>query len=269
MSATLAWYEAGDSWLHRMDPRPKLVLAAAGTIALVAVLSIPVILTALTLVHLALLSAGIPPRRVLGLWRTLGPLLAIIAVLQPLFSPQGETVLVEVWIVRVTAQGVALALALALRLVAITCCWYLLLMTTRQSALVEGLVRLGLPASWGLVVAMALRYPATLQELYVTVLQAQRSRGLRLEGRGLLGRARAQLPVLIAMLVATLRSIDQLAMALEARGFGGPARRSSLRALAMRPTDWLALGVILAGAAGLVAARVAWGFGARPLAPWG
>jgi energy-coupling factor transport system permease protein len=245
------------------------VFAAAGTAALVAVLSIPVILAALVLVHLALLSAGIPPRRLAGLWRTLGPLLAIIAVLQPLFTPEGETVLLEVWIIRVTAQGVALALALGLRLVAITCCWYLLLMTTRQSALVEGLVRLGLPSSWGLVVAMALRYPATLQELYVTVLQAQQSRGLRLEGKGLLGRARAQLPVLIAMLVAALRSIEQLAMALEARGFGGPTRRSSLRALAMRPADWLALAATRNAAAGLVAARLAWGFGSRPLAPWG
>src|SRR5438067_1849778 len=87
----------------------------------------------------------------------------------------------------------------------------------RLILLVQGLVRLGMPTSWGLVLAMALRYPGTLQALYFTVRDAQRSRGLRLEGRGLLGRVRPQLPVLIAMLVAALRSIEGLAMALEAR----------------------------------------------------
>ena len=240
----------------------------AATAALVAVLSILLILLVLLVLHLAMLSAGIPPRRLLALWRALGPLLLIIAVLQPLFTPEGDAVILELWIVRLTWQGVALALALGLRLVTITLCWYALLMTTRQSDLVEGLVRLGLPSSWGLVLAMGLRYPATLQALYVTVREAQQSRGLRLEGRGLLGRARAQLPVLIAMLVAALRSIERLAMALEARGFGGPVRRTSLRALAMHPLDWFALLLTLTACTALVTARIAFGFAADPLFPW-
>ena len=76
------------------------------------------------------------------------------------------------------------------------------------------------------------------------MLQAQQSRGLRLEGKGLLGRARAQLPVLIAMLVAALRSIERLAMALEARGFKSPylrafvvARINPVRFIRTKPGD--------------------------------
>jgi len=141
-------------------------------------------------------------------------------------------------------------------------------MTTPERDLVQGLVRLGLPVSWGLVLAMALRYPATLRELFFTVREAQQSRGLRLEGRGL-RRARAHLPILIAMLVAALRSIERLAMALEARGFGGPARRSSLRVLRMRPLDWLTLAITLALALTTLGARLLLGFGAHPLDPWG
>jgi energy-coupling factor transport system permease protein len=77
--------------------------------------------------------------------------------------------------------------------------------------------------------------------------------------------------VLIAMMVATLRLIDQLAMALEARGFGGPAKRTSLRTLRMRAADWLALGVVVAAAGAVLAARIVLGFGAGPLDgwPWG
>jgi energy-coupling factor transport system permease protein len=208
-------------------------------------------LVLLIAIHAALLSARVPPSRLLRLWRAVLPLLLIIMLIQPLFSPSGQT-LFSLWIVRVTDGGLLLGLALSLRLVALGFCWYLLLLTTREPDLVQALVRLGLPGSWGMVVALALRYPATLTALYISVLEAQRSRGLRLEGRGLLGRARALLPVLIAMLVAAIRSIDRLAMALDARGFGAKPRRSSLRPLRFRPTDWLALAALLGASAAVV-----------------
>ena len=67
------------------------------------------------------------------------------------------------------------------------------------------------------------------------------------------------------MLVATLRSVERLAMALEARGFGGPARRSSLRPLRMRAADWMALAGVLIGGGALLAARLLFGFGTQPL----
>ncbi len=267
MSASLAWYQPGTSWLHRLDPRPKLVFTVAATVALVSLESILAMLIFLALAHLVLLSSGISPRRLLGLWRTLGPLLLIILIVQPLLSPEGEQTLLALGPLRITVLGIALSVALALRLVAVAFGWYALLMTTPQSDLVQALVQLGLPVAWGLVVAMALRYPSTLQALYVTVREAQQSRGLRLEGRGLLGRARAQLPVLVAMLVAALRSIERLAMALEARGFGGPARRSALRAPRMRPLDWLALVLTLGAFAAVLAARITLGLGADPLSP--
>ena len=267
MSAALSWYEPGTSWLHRLDPRPKLALVVLGTVALASVLSIPVLALFLIVAQGALVSAGISWPRLASIWRILLPLLLTIALVQPLLSPAGTPWLV--WgPIRLTPLGVALGIALALRLAAIGFCWYTLLLTTRERDLVQALVQVGLPFTWGLVLAMALRYPSTLQGRYQLALEAQQARGLRLEGRGLLGRARAQLPVLIAMMVATLRLIDQLAMALEARGFGGPAKRTSLRTLHMRAADWLALGVVVAAAGALLTARVVLGFGAGPLDGW-
>jgi energy-coupling factor transport system permease protein len=266
-NAALGWYVPGASWLHRLDPRPKLVFVALGTIVVVSLVSIPALLAMLVGLHVALLSAGVPGRRVLGLWRLIAPLLLIILLVQPLLSPAGPP-LVTIWIVRITPLGVALGVALALRLAATGFCWYALLLTTREPDLVQGLVRLGMPNSWGLVLALALRYPSTVRDVYFTARDAQRSRGLRLEGRGLIGRTRAQLPVLIAMLVATLRSIEHLAMALEARGFGGPARRTSLRALHMRRLDWVVLALVVAAAGAALAARLRLGFETGPLDGW-
>ncbi|MGH2351215.1 MAG: energy-coupling factor transporter transmembrane component T family protein [Chloroflexota bacterium] len=263
----LAWYQPGRSWLHHLDPRPKLAFVALASAVLVSLVSLTALLAFLALIHLALLSAGIPLRRLLGLWRILAPLLLTVLLVQPLLSPAGDPLL-AIGIVRITPLGLAVALALALRLAAVGFCWYTLLLTTRERDLVQGLLQLGLPSTWGLVLALALRYPSTLQGVYLTVLEAQRSRGLRLEGRGLLGRARALLPVLVATLVAALRSIEQLAMALEARGFGRAAQRSSLRVLRMQAADWLALALVLAAAGAALIARLLLGFGAGPLDPW-
>jgi energy-coupling factor transport system permease protein len=264
MSVTTSWYAPGGSWLHRLDPRPKLAFVVVGSAVLVSLVDLALLLGFLALVHLALVSAGIPWRRLLRVWRTLAPLLLVIVVVQPLLSPLGRP-WVTIGFVRLTPLGLAIAAALGLRLAAVSFCWYTLLLTTRERDLVQGLVQLGLPDAWGLVLALALRYPSTLQDVFFTVRDAQRARGLRLEARGLLGRARAQFPVLIATLVTTLRSVERLAMALEGRGFGGPARRSSLRTLRMRAADWTALAGILIGGGALLAARILLGFGAQPL----
>ena len=254
MSAGLGWYASGASWLHRLDPRVKIAFVILGNALLLSQLTPVTPLIVLIAIHAALFSARVPPRRLARLWRVTLPIMLLILVVQPLLSPTGQT-LVEFWIVRLTEGGLLLGLALALRVAALGFCWYLLLLTTRESDLVQALVRLGLPSAWGMVVALALRYPATLGALYASVLDAQRSRGLRLEGRGLLGRARAQLPVLIAVLVATIRSIDRIAMALDARGFGAKPRRTSLRPLHFRPSDWLALASLVAVTAAVATYR--------------
>jgi energy-coupling factor transport system permease protein len=254
MNVGLGWYSPGQSWLHRLDPRPKLAFVLLANVALVSQRGLVLPLLFLAFVHVCLASARVPWRRVAQLWRILAPLLTVVVLLQPLLSPAGEP-LVTFWIVRVTTEGVTIAVSLALRLAALGFSWYLLLLTTREKDLVP-LVRLGLPSGWGMTVALALRYPATLGEVYTSVLEAQQARGLRLEGRGLLGRARAQLPVLIAMMVMAVRSIEQIAMALEARGFGASTRRTSLMPLQLRAADWLALGVITVAAAGLIGARL-------------
>ena len=254
MNAGLGWYVPGRSWLHRLDPRVKIAFVLLGNILLLSQLTPVLPFVVLVGIHAALLAARVPLHRLARVWRVAGPIMLLILLIQPLLSPTGST-LWSVWILRLTDGGLWLALAFALRVAALGFCWYLLLLTTRESDLVQALVRLGLPGAWGMVVALALRYPATLGALYASVLDAQRSRGLRLEGRGLLGRARAQLPVLIAMLVAAIRSIDRLAMALDARGFGATPRRTSLHPLRFRPTDWLALAALLIASAAVLVAQ--------------
>jgi energy-coupling factor transporter transmembrane protein EcfT len=216
VSLTRSWYSPGRSWLHRLDPRPKLVFVVLATAVLVTLTGIAPLLAFLVLDLLVLLSAGIPARRLARPWRPLAPLLATIVLLRPLLTPAGAPLL-TVGFVRIIPYGLALGLALALRLAAFAFCCYTLLLTTRGPDLVQGLRRVGLPERGEVVVSLALSYPSTLYDVFLTVRDAQRARGLRLEGRGPLARVRALFPVLIAVVAATLHSVERLAMALEAR----------------------------------------------------
>jgi len=104
------------------------------------------------------------------------------------------------------------------------------------------LVRLGVPYTWGLTLSLTLRFLPALSDLFNKVREAQAARGWVAEG-GLFRRARDYLPVLVAVVIGTLRMGDQLTLALAARGLGTVQRRTVWRELEMRPADrWVLIG---------------------------
>jgi len=142
----------------------------------------------------------------------------------------------------------------ALRVIDLAFAAFVLLVSTDQTCLVQGLVRLGLPYEWGLGLAIGLRYLPLLHGTYQTITDAQRARGWSPNRGSPLRRARAHLPALIALVIAALRLSDALTLALAARGFQPGQARTTRRSLHMTPTDWralAALGFLLVAAAGL------------------
>jgi energy-coupling factor transport system permease protein len=94
-----------------------------------------------------------------------------------------------------------------------------------------------------MMIGLAVHYLGTLGTKYSSILEAQQARGLDLAGRGLLKRARAFVPVLVALVIASLRLSDTLSLGLAARGFGMPGPRTYLYDLRLRWADWLTLGL--------------------------
>jgi energy-coupling factor transport system permease protein len=259
-------YVPRDSWLHRLDPRAKLWLATVG-LGLGLLSDAPAALAALLIgFHLILLSARIPPERLGWLWKRMLPLTVLILILQPFFSSgTGDRVLWQLGPLRWTVVGVLTAAGFALRVNGMAFAAATLLFTTDPTALVRGLVKLGLPYAWGLTVSLALRYLPTTYGLYQSIYEAQQARAWDPARGGLLRRIRSYLPMLVAVMIAALRMADNLGMALAARGFGAtygsadssPAvrgARTTLRDIRFGPPDWA---VTAAGAAVLVAALVA------------
>ena len=264
MSQRFELYLPRDSWLHRLDPRAKLwAVLLAGSVGLV-YKQIGVLAGLLVLAHLVLLSARIPADRIRWLWTRLAPLLVMILVLQPIFTPGPGPDLLRLGPLRVTVSGILGGVSFALRAAALAFVAAVLLLTTDPTQLVQGLVKVGLPYPWGLTVGLAVHYLPTTYGLFVTAGEAQQARGWIVGQGNFVRRARSYVPILVATIIAALRLSDNLGLALAARGLGYPARRTVLHDVRFRRADWLAVVLATALFIGLVVLRYGLGFGAEP-----
>ncbi len=262
-------YVPRSSWLHRLDPRTKLWGVLLITLAALLIPHLLLLAGLLIALHLILLSAQVPVARLRWVWARMAPLTLAILLLQPFFSasfgPAARGApLLALGPLRLTVGGILEGISFALRANVLAVVTTGLLLTTDQGRLVQGLVRLGLPYTWGLTFSLALRYLPTGYGLFVSIREAQQARGWQPEARNFLQRARAYLPVLVAVIIAALRLSDALAMALAARGFGSPRPRTVWREIRFTGRDWLAVGLVTLLFVGLMGLRFGLGVVARP-----
>jgi len=253
-----ALFVPGNSWLHRLDPRVKLAFAVMATVALLSVENGWVFLSCLALCHAMLLAARVPLARLLGAWRMMLPITLMILLLWPFFTPVERAAAWRFGPLALSWESVQGGVAAALRVNALAFAFLVWLFSTDQPALVLGFRQLGLPYTWGVTLAITLRYIPTLYSTLERVLDAQRARGLVTAHTNPLRAARAYLPALVPVLIQALRTADTLSRALEARAFNAPNRQhTNRRQLHFRATDALALALIALAFGGVVGARVA------------
>lgn len=256
-------YVRGDSWLHRRDPRAKLLLVLLGALPLVVLNHVGLLAGMVLAVHLLLLSARIPAHRILWLWRQMWRLLVLIVILWPVFSPPVGPALFRLGPVVVTVAGLLQGVATASRVIGLSLLFFVLLFTTEQNALVRGLVRLGLPFEWGLTLAVALRYIPSFAGLARQIQEAQQARGWDATRGDVIKRLRAVIPLMVALIIGVLRTSDTLSMALAARGVGSRRLRTSRVVLRFDGQDWFLLIAAVLLAAALVGGRFFFALGAQ------
>ena len=226
---------------HRgLDPRAKLALLVAVSVLAVALPRLDALL-ALGVVLTAVVAAG--RGLSIGAWAgLLAPfklLIPVILVLNAFFYG-GGTVLWSVdvlgWALRLTVGGVEASLVIAARLLVIAAAAAWFAATTDAEALEVALARLGVPPSLAFVGSLTVRLVPELRARYRTVEDAQRSRGLTVEG-GPVRRVRSRIPVLFPFLVAVIRYGYDLGDALRVRGYGRTDRRTYQLTLAFTRTD--------------------------------
>ena len=257
---TLGQYFPGDTAIHRLDPRTKLIFVLLYIIAL---------FTAKSYVTygimLLVLAAGIVISRIplATLFRGLKPLAVIIiitAVLNLLYNKDGNTLL-SFWIINITDAGLIRAGYMVLRIMLLILGTFLLTYTTTPLALTDGMERLLNPLKMlhfpvhelSMMMSIALRFIPTLIEETDKIMSAQKARGANFETGKLTERAKALLPLLIPLFVSAFRRADELAVAMESRCYHGGEGRTRMNPLTMRAADFSLLVFSLLMLGGIIA----------------
>lgn len=262
-------YVPGDGWLHRRDPRAKMLLSLALLVLCLVWRQWWLIAGALVAEHVMLATDGVPRRSVAWAWKVLAPVIVLIVVLWPLADSSGEHEIWHAGFLRITQENLLMAVVMGLRIPALGFACFLTLFTTSQPMFVRGLVKLGVPYKAGLTLSTALRYIPVFFSVFSDVMDAQRARGLDIggdaEGVGrrwgpfhrLVARFRSYLPVIIAVLIRAYMMSRNVGWAMETRGLGMPGVRRTYRVqVRMDAGDWLLLALTVCGTGGAIAAMV-------------
>jgi len=252
-------YRAHDSFLHRIDPRVKFLLSMF--IFVLGILysdALPLIALFVSVYVILAVGGRIRPRTFVTYIKPILPLIIIMLLLWPFFK-QGGTVFFEIWILKVTSAGVLMGIAMAFRILTMISATFILLMTTQQKDIISALTQMGLPYDYGLTLVIALRYVPTLAGMAQTIMDAQRSRGLELDKGSLIERIKKYVPILAPLIVGAIRMAQELAIAIDSRGFGH-GQRTYINVLVMSRRDILLFVMIIAVFVVLVYARF-WGLG--------
>ena len=262
-AVTVGQYFPGNSLLHRLDPRTKIVAVVVLSVAIFLPKAWPGYVVSTAFCLLAVSLAQVPIKFIL---RGLKPILIFLAitVLFNAFLTPGEP-LFKVWRWDVTREGLVLSAVAAVRLVLLVITASLLTLTTSPIRLTDGFERLlrplsplGVPAhELALMMTIALRFIPTLTEEADRIMRAQAARGADYQSGNLVNRIRALIPVLVPLFVAAFRRADELATAMEARGYRGGQGRTKMKELAYTRLDVAAALVLAVLVGAIVYLRVA------------
>ena len=241
---TLGQYFPGNSPVHRLDPRTKLILLIAYIVALFTVdhwISYGVMLGILVG---TILISRIPFKAILRGLKPLVIILIFTGILNIFFTKEG-TVLLQVWKISIYSGGVRQAIFMMLRIMMLISGTFLLTYTTSPIALTDGLEALLGPLKkikvpvheLSMMMCIALRFIPTLIEETDKIMSAQKARGADFESGGLLSRVKALVPILVPLFISAFRRADELATAMECRCYQGGEGRTKMKILRYKRGD--------------------------------
>ena len=247
---TLGQYFPGNSWIHRLDPRTKLVLLVVYIVALFLAVGPASYGLMLAFLLTAIGISGIPAKAFL---RGMKPLVFILIFtgLLNLFFTQGGEVLVSFWKITIYWEGLIRSVYMVARILMLIAGTFLLTYTTSPIALTDGLESLLNPLKYikvpvhelAMMMCIALRFIPTLIEETDKIMSAQKARGADFENGSLMERVKALVPILVPLFISAFRRADELATAMECRCYHGGDGRTKMKLLRYKRRDFGAYGI--------------------------
>lgn len=255
---TLGQFFPGDTFIHRLDPRTKLIAVILYIVALFNAKGVVTYAMVMAVLVLCILVSRVPFR---SLTRGLKPIYIIVAftAIMNLFFTSG-TPLGTGWLLsHITQEGLRSAIYMILRIVMLIMGTFLLTYTTSPISLTDGLESLLSPLKklrlpiheLAMMMSIALRFIPTLIEETDKIMSAQKARGADFESGKLMERAKALIPILVPLFISAFRRADELATAMECRCYQGGEGRTKMKQLHYQRGDFAAF-----GAAALLTAAV-------------
>lgn len=241
---TIGQYFPGNSVIHRLDSRVKLVLDILYLVILFTAQSYTGLLLGMLFMVMCYMLARIKLVMILKSVKPILPLMIFTGILN-LFFVKGETPLFKWEFIEIYPEGVNTALFMLIRVITLIVGMSLLTYTTSPIMLTDAIERLLSPLKkihvpvheLSMMMTIALRFIPTLVEETDKIMSAQKARGADFDSGNLFQRAKALLPILVPLFVSAFRRADELAVAMESRCYHGGEGRTRLRQLKYRRND--------------------------------
>ena len=256
---TLGQYVAGNSVIHKLDPRTKIAMMILYIAMTFLVKDIWFLAIPFVYLVLELILSGISLRYTLNSLKPIRVLLILMFLLN-LFFTKGEHVWLDLGFWQLTGEAVLQSCFLSVRIILLVAGASMLTLTTSPIALTDGLEKLLAPLKifhfpaheLAMMMTIALRFVPTLMDETEKIRNAQMSRGADFESGNIFKRVKSMIPILIPLFVSSFRKADDLAIAMESRCYHGGDGRTRMHQLIFRKEDLFAILITLMFVAALI-----------------
>lgn len=263
-------YYPVSSFVHRMDPRLKILFLIAYIVAVFLASNFYGLAACAGVLVLIIAFSRVPVKKVLRSVRGVLFLVLFTAVINVFFHTgdetywQGPTSYLDYGIIHITQEGIVFSLFLVLRLVLLVMCSSMLTYTTTPVSLTDGIESLLTPLKWlrfpvhelALIMSIALRFIPILMDETERIKNAQKARGADFESGGPVKKVRAIVPILIPLILSAFRRADELGDAMDARCYSGGKNRTKYKKLRFSWRDLVGFLVAAALIAGVAVLKV-------------
>lgn len=244
---TIGQYMPGESFVHKLDPRFKILISLLFIVNLFLVNNFLGYLFIFIFILSTIMIANLSPKYIYKGLKPIFVLLLITAILN-IFMTSGDNLFFKWRFITIYKEGLVIAAFMIIRLVFLIIGTSILTLTTSPIELTDGIERLlnpfkriGVPAhELAMMMTIALRFIPTLMDETDKIMKAQMARGADFESGNLISRAKSLIPILVPLFISSFRRADELAMAMESRCYKGGEGRTRMKELKITTKDYIA-----------------------------
>lgn len=263
---TIGQYFIGDSAMHRMDARMKIILVIAYIVAIFLCKNFFSLALMVVFSAICVAVSKVPFKMVLKSLKPIAIIVTITAILN-VFYVKGGTMLVDWHFIHITTKGVYTAIFMAVRIICLVAISSLLTYTTTPTALTDALERLLSPlkvfkvpvSTLAMMMTLALRFIPTLIDEIERITNAQKARGADISNGNFIQRVKALIPIIVPLFISAIRRAYELADAMDCRCYTGGPGRTRMKQMKFHAGDFVSAGIVAVFIAAVVLLNMQFG----------